>query len=245
VTDRGPTADVPEPLVEFVGVIKQYQALRPLRVSALRIAPGEVVSVAGVDAAGAEVLVNLMTAAMRPDEGDVRLFGRSTADIADYDAWLAMLDGLGLVTARAVLLEQCTVAQNLALPLTIQIDPIATEFRGDVEALAAEVGLSTDVLNDRVGGADPDIVQRVRLGRALALRPRLVVAEHPSATLPRSAVARFASDLVRVVTARNAALLAISADREFTRALGGTALTLDPKTGVLSRPGLLARLGLG
>ena len=45
--------------------------------------------------------------------------------------------------------------------------------------------------------------------------------------------------------ARQAALLAVSADREFIRALGGQALTLDPKTGTLSKPGLLARLGLG
>ena len=91
----------------------------------------------------------------------------------------------------------------------------------------------------------PEVVQRVRLGRAVALNPRLVVAEHPSAVLPRDTVTAFARDLARVVAGRKAALLSISADREFTKALGGLALTLDPKTGALSRPGLLARLGLG
>ena len=76
--------------------MKHYQALRPLRLAELRVAPASIVSVQGLDALAAEVLVNLMTAAMRPDEGEVRLFGQSTGDIADYDAWLAMLDGLGL-----------------------------------------------------------------------------------------------------------------------------------------------------
>lgn len=232
-------------LVEFRGVVKQHQALRPLRLTDLKVHPGAIVSIAGIDAPGAEALVLLLTAAMRPDEGEVRLFGRSTADIADYDAWLAMLDGLGLLTDRAVLLDQCTVAQNLALPLTIHIDPIAAEFRPQVEALATEVGLAPEVIERPVGAADPETLQRVRLGRALALDPRLVVAEHPSASLPREAVAGFARDLARIVAARGAALLAISADRDFTRALGGTALVLDPSTGVLSRPGLLARLGLG
>lgn len=232
-------------LVEFRGVEKGYQALRPLRLADLRVEPGAIVSIAGVDAQGAEVLVNLMTAALRPDAGDVRLFGRSTADVDDYDAWLSMLDGLGLVTDRAVLLGQCTVAQNLALPLTLEIDPIRADVVPVVEALAAEVGIPASARGALVQSADSAIVQRVRLGRALALGPRLVVAEHPTASLPRDAVPVFARDLARIVTARGAALLAISADREFARALGGTVLTLDPRTGVLARPGLLARLGLG
>jgi ABC-type transporter Mla maintaining outer membrane lipid asymmetry ATPase subunit MlaF len=232
-------------LVELVGVVKHYQALRPLRVADLRVGGGAIVSVDGIDAQGAEVLVHLITAALRPDEGHVRLFGRSTDDIADYDAWLAMLDGLGLVTERAVLLEQCSVAQNLALPLTIEIDPIRADVRPQVDALAAEVGIPGAALATVVGTADPETVQRVRLGRALALGPRLVVAEHPSASLPRPGVVPFARDLARIVTTRGVSLLAISADREFSKALGGTALTLDPRSGVLSRPGLLARLGLG
>lgn len=233
------------PLVSFVGVEKQYQALRPLRLAELRVEAGAVVSIAGIDAPGAEVLVNLMTAAVAPDTGEVRLFGRSTGDIGDYESWLAMLDGLGLLTERAVLLDQCTVAQNLALPLTLQIEPIAADVLPAVHALADEIGLGRGVLDQRVRDAAPEVVQRVRLGRAVALNPRLIVAEHPSAVLPRDAVAAFARDLARVVAGRKAALLSISADREFTKALGGLALTLDPKTGALSRPGLLARLGLG
>lgn len=232
-------------LVAFSGVEKQYQALRPLRLADLRVEPGAVVSISGIDAAGAEVLVNLMTAAVAPDAGEVRLFGRSTADIGDYESWLAMLDGLGLLTERAVLLDQCTVAQNLALPLTLQIEPIAAEVLPAVHALAAEIGLDRDVLDHRVRDATPEVVQRVRLGRAVALNPRLVVAEHPSAALPRDAVPAFARDLARVMAGRQAALLSICADREFTKALGGLALTLDPKSGALSKPGLLARFGLG
>ena len=238
------TADT-EVLVELAGVVKDYQGLRPLRIVDLRVTRGAIVSVSGPDALAAEVLVNLMTAAMRPDQGSVRLFGRSTEAIDDYEAWLAMLDGFGLLTERAVLLDQFSVAQNLALPLTIAIDPITPDVLPAVEALADEVGIARADLGRAVRGADPTVLQRVRLARALALGPRLIVAEHPTASLPREAVTIFASDLARSVSRRGAGLLAISADREFVKALGGTALTLDPKTGVLTRPGLLARLGLG
>lgn len=233
------------PLVEFAGVVKAYQGLRPLRLADLRVGPGSIVSVGGIDALAAEVLVNLMTAAVRPDAGDVRLFGTSTAAIDDYESWLRMLDGLGLLTERAVLLGQCTVAQNLALPLTIAIDPIAPDVVPRVRALAGEVGIADAHLDRRVHEAPADVVQRVRLGRALALEPRLLVAEHPSASLPRDAVTPFARDLAAIAARRGLGVLAISADREFVRALGGAALVLDPASGVLARPGLLARLGLG
>ena len=235
----------PEVLVELAGVVKDYQALRPLRIVDLRVTRGAVVSVQGLDALAAEVLVNLMTAAMRPDQGSVRLFGRSTEKIDDYDAWLAMLDGFGLLTERAVLLDQCSIAQNLALPLTLEIDPIRADLVPAVERLADEVGIPRAGIDQPVRGADPTVLQRLRLARALALGPRLLVAEHPTASLPRESVPAFARDLARVAAARDIGLLAISADREFMRALGGTALTLDAKTGVLARPGLLARLGLG
>ena len=235
----------PEVLVEFAGVVKDYQALRPLRVADLRVTRGAVVSVSGPDVLAAEVLVNLMTAAMRPDQGVVRLFGQSTETIDDYDGWLAMLDGFGLVTERAVLLEQCSIAQNLALPLTLSIDPIDPTVLPAVEALADEVGIARAAMTSLVRGADPDVVQRLRLARALALNPRLVVAEHPSASLPRPSVEPFARDLVRIASRRGVGLLVFTSDKDFVRALGGTALTLDPKTGLLAKPGLLARLGLG
>jgi hypothetical protein len=57
-------------------------------------------------------------------------------------------------------------------------------------------------------------------------------------------VAPFARDLAAIAVRRGLGVLAISADRDFVRALGGTALTLDPASGALARPGLLARLGL-
>ena len=71
------------------------------------------------------------------------------------------------------------------------------------------------------------------------------MAEHPSAPLPRDEVAPFARDLAAIAARRALGVLAVSADPAFVRALGGTALTLDPATGALSKPGLLARLGLG
>ena len=61
------------PLLHLSGVRKQYNALRPLRLNELTIDAGERVALSGLDAGAAEVLVNLVTGASVPDEGEVRV----------------------------------------------------------------------------------------------------------------------------------------------------------------------------
>lgn len=230
------------PLVHIRGLRKDYQALRPLRVSALALGPGEIVSIGGMDALAAEMLVSLLTGAALPDEGEVRLFDRSTSEIPDADEWLALLDGVGLVTARAVLIEQFSVRQNLALPFTLAVDPIAEDVRPRVDAVADEVGVLERERDVAVGAAGAEVVTRVRLGRALALGPRLLLAEHPTADLPRDRAAAFGEDLARIARARGLAVLAITADEPFARALGGRRLAHQPATGACAEPGFWGRM---
>jgi predicted ABC-type transport system involved in lysophospholipase L1 biosynthesis ATPase subunit len=222
-------------------LVKDYQSLRPLRVRALTVARGQVLALDGLDAGAAEMFVHLATGAALPDAGDITLFGRSTREVADAHEWLQSLEGLGLVSERAVLVPMLSVLQNVAMPLTLDIDPIDSAIRRSAEALADEVGLECADRDVPLGQVDAERLFRVRLARALALGPALVIAEHPSASLPRPAVGRVAADLARIVRARGAALVAISADPEFTRALGGRTLVLNPATGDLAPPGLLER----
>ena len=225
--------DTSHSLLVVHSLVKKYQALRPLRIEALTIEPGEVVTIGGLDASAAEMLVGLVTGAVLPDSGEVRLFGRLTATVGDSEAWLAMLDGIGILTDRAVLIGQFSVAQNIAMSFTLAVDPIDGDVLPRVDALAKEVGLTPGALTGRVAEADAEVQSRVRLARALALRPSLLVAEHPSAGLPRASVARLASDLGRISRERGLAVLAITADEAFARALGGQSLVLEPATGTL------------
>jgi ABC-type lipoprotein export system ATPase subunit len=162
--------------------------------------------------------------------------------VSDSDAWLAMLDGVGIMTERAVLIEQFSVEQNIAMPFTLEIDPVASDVRPTVEALSRELGLDAAIWQTPVGRASAEAQTRVRLARALALAPKLLLAEHPSASLPRDRVAPVAADLARVARARQLAVLTITADREFARALGGNVLTHEPATGALKPHGVWRRL---
>lgn len=230
------------PLLSVRDLLKSYQALRPLRIQTLTVHRGDVISLTGLDAQAAEMLVGLLTGAVLPEAGEVRLFGQATGAIADSDAWLAMLDGVGIVTDRAVLIAQFSVEQNVAMPFTLAIDPVAPEVRPRVAALAEEVGMAADDLSIPVGEARPEVQARVRFARALALNPTLMLLEHPSATLPRDTVGAFAAVVKRAAGARRLGVLAITADHTFADALGGQVLAHEPATGALRSRSLWNKL---
>ncbi len=226
------------PLLEIRGLVKEYRALRPLRLKELVMRSGEVVSVVGVDAQAAEMLSTLVTGASLPEQGEVHLFGRSTASIGDTDAWLALLDGLGVVSDRVILLSQFSVRQNLAVPFTLDIETLDESMAARVDALAREAGIAPEFDDQLTGNVPAEVRARVRLGRALAFDPTLLIGEHPTATLPRECVEAFASTLAGMARARQLALLMLTSDEVFIRALGGTAVTLDPATGAWRSPRL-------
>ena len=118
-------------LIELSDVTKDYLALRPLRVQRLELRAGESIALLGFDAPMAEVLVNLITGAQLPDQGQIRVFGRLTSSITAVDDWVAELDRFGLISGRAVLVDQLTAGQNLALPLSLEIDDMPPALRMD------------------------------------------------------------------------------------------------------------------
>jgi ABC-type uncharacterized transport system ATPase subunit len=236
---------VAEPLLDIRGVKKNYGGLRPLRLAALTVGPGERVAVTGVDAAAAEILVNVITGATLPDEGEVRVFGRATAAISDAHDWLAMLDRLGMVSPRAMLAEDFTVEQGIAMAFTLSLEPIPEAVAADVQRLARETGLSARDLGTRLSDAAPIVKARCRLTRALATGPALLVLEHANALVADRAVA-FGCEIAALARARGMAVLALTADEAFATAVADRVLALDAATGQLrARSGWRRLFGWG
>jgi predicted ABC-type transport system involved in lysophospholipase L1 biosynthesis ATPase subunit len=220
-------------LLELSAVQKDYQGLRPLRIRELQVGAGEHVAVVGIDRPAAETLVNLITGVILPDAGSINVFGRSTAAIADADDWLATVDRFGIVSERAVLLDQLSVLQNLVLPFSLEIDNPLPDVLDRAAALGEVVGLSAS-LEHPVHHLDGEGRFRLRLGRALALDPAVVLFEHPTADVDRSRVATLASDLRRVVAEGGRAALSLTADQTFAEASATRVLALDAASGRLT-----------
>ena len=220
-------------LIDVREISKDYRGLRPLRIARLTVAQAERVSIIGLDAVAAEVFVNLLTGATLPDRGDIHILGRSTAAITDGTDWLATVDRFGIVSERVVLLDGMTVAQNLAVPFTLELEPLAESTRQEVERLADEVGLPADTLSGTVRETSGEVRLRVRLARALALAPAILLLEQPGTSLATLARGEFGTLLARLAERRRLAMLTFTADRNLATAIGGRRLVWNPATGAL------------
>ena len=232
--DPMPSADV---VVSLRDVLKDYRGLRPLRLQSLEVGQGESVALVGLDRTAAEVFVNLVIGATLPDSGEVLSFGTPTNAITDADEWLAGMHRFAILSERVVLLESFTVEQNLALPFSLEVDRISEEVSSRVRELAEEVGLASHMLAAAVGTLSVSAVHRTRLAKALALGPRVLLAEHPNAALPADEVSRFAGDLTAIARRRQMTMIVMTADVAFARAVAGRALRLHPATGQLTAVG--------
>jgi ABC-type branched-subunit amino acid transport system ATPase component len=235
-------------LLEISGLSKSYGGLRPLRLRHLQVTERDRIGLAGFDQTTAEVFVNLVTGATLPEEGVVRVFGRATSDIADTDDWLATVDRFGIVSERVVLLDQYTIAQNIAMSLTLDIEPIPAEALDAVRRLGREVGLAQSSLDERVGDVGVARKHRVRLARAIAANPSLVIVEHPAAGLGDDEKRPLAEDLARAADARSFAVIVLAATSDLARPFVPRVLTLDGASGELKKSssgGLLGRLRSG
>jgi ABC-type transporter Mla maintaining outer membrane lipid asymmetry ATPase subunit MlaF len=221
-------------ILELSGVVKDYRGLRPLRIAALTVAAGEHVALVGVDQVAAEVFINLVTGATLPESGDIHVFGRPTSAIDDSADWLATVDRFGIVSQRAVLLDQLTVIQNLAMPFTLEIEPPPDETRGRASGLAREVGLEESGWDRPIALLDASARVRLRLGRALALDPAILLLEHVSAGLSPQEARMLGADIRAIAERRSAAIVAATLDNAFARTTAGRVLTWEPATGRLT-----------
>ena len=158
----------------------------------LDIHAGEFMAVWGPSGSGKSTLMNILGLIDTPSTGDVWFEGEDSRRLGD-DA-LTDFRGrrIGFVFQSFNLVPVLTALENVMLPLQIGGEPDARERAG--QALA-EVGL------ERFVGSRPDQLsggqrQRVAIARALGIRPRLVLADEPTANLD-SENSRMVVDLMR------------------------------------------------
>jgi ABC-type branched-subunit amino acid transport system ATPase component len=220
-------------VLELSHLVKDYRGLRPLRIDGFVLSDLDHTAIVGLDRPAAETLINLITGASLPDSGEIRVFGRRTADITDSTDWLTVVDRFGIVTERAVLLDGLTAIQNLALPFSLDIEPVSADL-GAATALAREVGVAEADWDRMAGSLDGLGRARLRLGRALALGPSVLLLEHATAGVERASVDALARAIRGAAAHRRIATLSVGADAEFAAAVADRVLTFDPATGHLT-----------
>jgi len=194
---------------------------------ALDIARGEYIAIMGESGVGKSTLLNLIAGLEVPDTGTVELDGAGVTALDDTERTLLRRDRIGFVFQAFHLLPHLTVAQNVALPLSLA-GTGRQQAVARVGDLLAAVGLA-----DAAGSYPRELsggeMQRAAIARALVHRPQLLLADEPTGNLdPETARSILALLREQVKNAAGAGILvthsaaaAATADRVLTLTAAG------------------------
>ena len=169
------------PLVELRDVWKSFEANHVLRGISLELHRGTTLAVMGGSGAGKTVLLRIIAGLVRPDSGEVSLFG-TRIDRMREEAMLALRRRTGFVFQGAALFDSLSVFENVAFPLREHTTLSLGEITDRAHRFLALVGLpDTDgLLPAELSGG---MRKRVGIARALVMEPEVVFFDEPTAGL--------------------------------------------------------------
>jgi putative ABC transport system ATP-binding protein len=174
-----------ESVIELHQVFKTYHlgehVIPALQGVDLSVQRGELLALTGPSGSGKSTILNLCGLIDTPDSGDIVLGGQPVNGLNEVQRTLLRRDALGFVFQSFNLVPVMTVYDNVDYPLFIAGVP-EPERRQRVNAQLQAVGLLEHAhhLPDALSGGQR---QRVAIARALVKRPRLVIADEPTASL--------------------------------------------------------------
>jgi putative ABC transport system ATP-binding protein len=189
----------------------------------LDIAAGERVALTGESGSGKSTLLHLIAGLDRADGGEIELDGTTVGDLTDTGRAALRRDRLGLVFQQFNLIPSLNVADNLAFQARIAGRHDAAWHAELVERLGLNALLKR--YPEQLSGGQQ---QRVAIGRALAVKPLLVLADEPTGNLDEATadeVLALARDLVTrtgcgFLMVTHSARLAATLDRHINLSAG-------------------------
>lgn len=155
--------------------------VKALRGVNLTITEGEFTAIIGPSGSGKTTLLNIIGGLDRPTSGYVEVGGIDISELSDNQLIDFRRDNIGFVFQAYNLIPVLTASENVEFVMLLQKKPKIERHERTVELLNA-VGL-IDNKNRRPAQLSGGQQQRVSVARALASRPRFVLADEPTANL--------------------------------------------------------------
>jgi phosphonate transport system ATP-binding protein len=207
-----------------VGVTAGTKVL--LDIDSLQIHPGERIAVVGHNGAGKTTLLRCLNGFMQPTRGEVSVLGRSVVALRHAAALRQLRAEVGQLMQGLHLVPRVSALDNVLMGLLGKrsgwrtwVRVYSAQDRADAQAALLDVGMlhKANVRADRLSGGER---QKVAIARMLMQRPRLILADEPTASLDPLAASEICSLLARAATGatlitvvHNPSLLPLLADR--------------------------------
>ena len=174
------------PIVSIVDVRKEYilgkTVVPALQNVSLTVYPGDFISIAGPSGSGKTTLLNLIGCVDIATSGQVLIDGQDTSLLSDRELTNLRLNTLGFIFQSFNLVAVLSVFQNVEFPLLLQNKLSTAERKKRIDELLEKVGLASHSRH-RPGELSGGQRQRVAVARALVTRPKIVLADEPTANL--------------------------------------------------------------
>lgn len=176
--------------------------------ASLAIERGASAAVLGPSGSGKSTLLAILGTLERPTAGSVTLEGVDPFALDDEALAAFRSRNIGFVFQEHHLLPQCSVLENVLVPMLADGAAGADDVRR-AEQLVERVGLAARC-NHRPAELSGGERQRTALARALIRRPTLLLADEPTGNLDRSTAAQVVELLLELQRENNAVLVAVT-----------------------------------
>nr|WP_298379565.1 ABC transporter ATP-binding protein [uncultured Halomonas sp.] len=196
-------------MLQMTGITKTYPTPQgPLKVLDdvdLQLAAGESLALMGESGSGKSTLLHLAAGLDLPDEGSVHLGGQRLSALNETKRAALRRDQLGLVFQQFHLVPSLSVRDNL----TLQARLAGREDDDWTRHLLTRLGLDDFAARypEQLSGGQQ---QRLAIGRALAPKPRLLLADEPTGNLDEAAAAQVLDLLQALIDESGCALLMVT-----------------------------------
>ncbi|MDX2114029.1 MAG: ABC transporter ATP-binding protein [Planctomycetota bacterium] len=172
---------MPEPIIRIRDLVKRFDGKAVLDGINLEVMPGETMVIMGGSGSGKSTLLRHMIGTFTPDEGSVELFGSDISRL-DENGLNGVRKRFGILFQSGALFNSMSIADNIALPLQEHTDLSPEIIQIQVKIKLELVGLRehADKFPAQISGG---MKKRAGLARALALDPRILFYDEPSAGL--------------------------------------------------------------
>ncbi|MEQ1521565.1 MAG: ABC transporter ATP-binding protein [Aestuariivirga sp.] len=211
VSDNGALVELRKISKHFGEGDTRVDALREVSIS---VFPGEIVGLVGPSGSGKSTLLNVIACILEPSSGWMRL----DQDVVYDNRWLKSdlrklrLDKIGFIFQFHNLLPFLNTTENVAMVLELSGASTSEARRRAIELLDyLGVGNRKNAMPATVSGGE---AQRVSIARAMANRPRIILADEPTAALDSQRAGTVMDLMSRVAKEQHAAILVVSHDEK-------------------------------